>query len=210
MLLLSVCPRETIQKLGSTMQLVSFYFVQRPIFVNLESRLHFSPLKTWRLHMFGLITCQRLHGRGVHLIERPQLLLGAASQVFVQLSRQRRWKKDINCPARYGSALVAGSCHHPPSLIGVYKGHMAWEGAAVPARPTLTHKAALLPVGRRWMRCVEPPAAVVPAGSGRRRTRQRRPRSLRSMENDPDRCSLPPAPSLSDRGPIRSKEVGHL
>lgn len=62
------------------------------------------------------------------------------------------------------------------------------------------------------MRCGEAPAAVVPAGSGRGGTRQRWPRSLHSMENDPDWCSLaaPPAPSLSDRGPIGSKEVGHL
>lgn len=60
------------------------------------------------------------------------------------------------------------------------------------------------------MRCVDAPAPVVPAGSGRGRTRQRWPRSLHSMEKDPDWCAAPPAPPLSDRGPIGSKEAGHL
>lgn len=119
-------------------------------------------------------------------------------------------KKQINCPARCGSAPAVGSCHRPPSLIGVYEGHMASEGAAVPARPAPTRKTALPPVGRRWMRCAAAPAAV-PVGSGRGRTR-RRPRSSRHSTMDPPgrRPAAPPALPLLDRGPGGSREVGHL
>lgn len=40
-------------------------------------------------------------------------------------NQQRRWKEQINCPTRSGLPLIAGSCHCPSCLIGVYKGHMA-------------------------------------------------------------------------------------
>lgn len=100
------------------------------------------------------------------------------------IHQAHRWEKQINCPMRSGSQGVAGSCHHPPSLIGVYKGHMAWEGGAVPALAALTHKVVLPPVGRRWMQDVDAPALAVPVGSGREKTRQHWLRSLRSVGKD--------------------------
>lgn len=181
------------------------------------SGLHFSPLSTCKFPtLLGVSNCVDgvCISFSVHCLVSQLILtvtLCNTSQV-PQLSQRCRCKKQINCPARYHSALAVGSFHHPPSLIGVYKGHMAWVGGAVPAQPILTHKTELLPVGRRWMRCIEALALVVPGGSGRGRTRQRWPRSHRSMEAEYPGCNsaAPPAPSLSDRGPIGSKEVGHL
>ena len=81
----------------------------------------------------------------------------------------------------------------------------------VPARPTLTHTVALLPVRKRWLQCVRA-APVVPAGSQMGRTRTHLQRSPHRMANYPDWWDLAvlPAPSFSDRGQIGSKEVGCL
>lgn len=127
-------------------------------------------------------------------------------------------KKQTNCPAGCGRAPAAGSRHRPPSLIGVYKGHMASGGAAVPARPAPTRTTAPPPAGRRWLRRVAPPAApapaapapaAVPVGSGRGRTR-RRPPSPRHSTPDHPGCGVaaPPALSLLGRGPVGSRGAG--
>lgn len=125
-------------------------------------------------------------------------------------ARELRWRKPIKCPTRSGLLGAVRSFHRCPFLNGVYKGHMAWGGGAVPALPTLTRKAALPPGRRKWTQCVAGPA--VPGDSGWGETRQHWLTSLHSSERHLDSCrrAAPLALPDSDRGPVKNREAGRL